>query len=132
MDIGTTIKKLRIDRGITQETFANVLDISVQTVSRWENNVNYPDLSMLPLIATFFHVSTDFLLGMKGENNMAKLLKTVETFELVSKSEAEELVMKFKGEKFPILKEYKITEADGKIILEATKEFNADMDNMKF
>ncbi|NBJ95094.1 helix-turn-helix domain-containing protein [Parablautia muri] len=132
MDIGTTIKKLRIDKGITQETFANVLDISVQTVSRWENNVNYPDLSMLPLIATFFHVSTDFLLGMKGENNMAKLLKTVETFELVSKSEAEELVLKFKGEKFPILKEHKITKADGKIILEATKEFNADMDNMKF
>ena len=132
MDIGTTIKKLRIDKGITQETFANVLDISVQTVSRWENNVNYPDLSMLPLIATFFHVSTDFLLGMKGENNMAKLLKTVETFELVSNSEAEELVLKFKGEKFPILKEHKITEADGKIILEATKEFNADMDNMKF
>ena len=40
--------------------------------------------------------------------------------------------LKFKNDKFPMLKDYKITESDGKIILEVTKEFNTDINNMKF
>lgn len=132
MDIGTTIRNLRLQRGITQEEFASALSVSVQTISRWENSVNCPDLSFIPLIASFFNVTTDFLFGMEGDSNMAKLLKTVETLEVGNKKEAEEMAMKFKGDKFPILKDYKITEIDGKTILEVTKEFNVDVDKMKF
>lgn len=132
MNIGITIRNLRLQRGITQEHFASSLSVSIQTVSRWENCVNYPDLSMIPLIAAYFNVTTDFLFGMKGDNTMIKLLKTVETLEVGSTKEAEECVLKFKGDKFPILKDYKIAEIDGKIILEVTKEFNADIDKMKF
>ena len=54
MEIGATIKKLRTDRDIKQEQFAEALGVSVQTVSRWENDVNYPDIAMLPQIASFF------------------------------------------------------------------------------
>ena len=56
MEIGATIKKLRGDRHIKQESFAEALGVSVQTVSRWENDVNYPDIAMLPQIASFFQV----------------------------------------------------------------------------
>lgn len=37
-----------------------------------------------------------------------------------------------KGDKFPILKDYEITEVNGKTILEVTKEFNVDVDKMNF
>lgn len=44
---------------------ANQLGISVQTVSKWENDVCMPDISLLPDIAAFFQVSVDELLGLK-------------------------------------------------------------------
>ena len=132
MNIGAVIKELRRNKGIKQEELADTLQVSVQTVSRWENEVNYPDLSMLPQLSAFFQVTTDYLLGVERSNTMAKLLKTVETFEVNSKQEAEEMLLKFRGEQFPILKAHEIMEVEGKIILEVTKEFNADVDNMKF
>ena len=132
MDIGARIKQLRQSRNIKQEDFAEALGISVQTVSRWENGVNYPDVSMLPSLASYFNVTADYLLGLERNDNMAKLLKTTETFELNTKQEAEDMLLKFKGEQFPVLKDYKISEVDGKIILEVVKEFNTDLDSMKF
>ena len=132
MNIGRTIRELRQKSGITQEELADVLRVSVQTVSRWENGVNAPDLSLLPQIAIYFKVTTAFLLGSERKNTMAKLIKTTETFELASKQEAEEMVLKFKGEKFPVLKDHKITPVGDKVVLEVTKEFNSDLDSMKF
>ena len=132
MDIGRSIKELRQKRGITQEELADALRVSVQTISRWENGANAPDLSMLPQLAVYFSVTTDYLLGVERNETMAKLIKTTETFELASKQEAEEMVLKFKGEKFPVLKDYKITADGDKVILEVTKEFNSDLESMKF
>ena len=132
MNIGKTIKELRQQRGLTQENLSEALQVSVQTVSRWENGVNAPDLSMLPQLAIFFKVTTDYLLGLERNDTMAKLIKTTETFEFTSKQEAEEMVLKFKGEKFPILKDHNITTVGDKVILEVTKEFNSELDNMRF
>ena len=132
MDIGRAIKELRLKTGITQEELADALRVSVQTISRWENGVNAPDLAMLPQLAVYFKVTTDFLLGLERKDTMAKLIKTTETFELASKREAEEMVLKFKGERFPVLKDHKITPVGDKVILEVTKEFNSDLDSMKF
>ena len=61
----------------------------------------------------------------------SKLLKTAETFEVQSREEAEGLVLNFKGNRFPVLKNYRITEQDGKMILEGTKEFDAEIDKLK-
>ena len=117
---------------MTQEELADLLCVSVQTVSRWENSVNYPDLVMLPEIATIFHVTTDYLLGVKGEPKMAKLLTTKETFQVNSRAEAETMVMNFQKEAFPKLLSYNISEEDGNIILVVEKEFGAEFDKMKF
>ena len=132
MDIGRAIKELRLKTDITQEELADALRVSVQTISRWENGVNTPDLAMLPQLAVYFKVTTDFLLGLERKDTMAKLIKTTETFELASKQEAEEMVLKFKGERFPVLKGHRITPVGDRVILEVTKEFNSDLDSMKF
>jgi len=132
MEIGAAIKALRIGKGLTQEQLAELMNVSAQTVSRWETEVNYPDITILPALASVFEVSADRLLGIKGGKAMPKLIKTVETFELETRAEAEEMVMRFKSEKFPLLKEHRITEKDGKFILEVTKEFGMDLGEMKF
>ncbi len=64
LNIGETIKKLRKEREITQEEFAEVLGVSCQSVSRWENNSCYPDIELIPTIAAFFGISTDKLMGV--------------------------------------------------------------------
>lgn len=132
MKIGMVIKELRQKKGITQEEFAEALSVSVQSVSRWENGANYPDLFMIPVIATYFNVSADYLLGIERKISMAKLLKTTETFEVSTREEADEMILKFKAEPFPTLKDYRITKEEGKFVLEVTKEFNAELATMKF
>ena len=67
LKIGETIKKLRKEREITQEDFAEVLGVSCQSVSRWENGTCYPDMELIPTIAGFFAVSVDKLLGVDEE-----------------------------------------------------------------
>ena len=60
--IGGKIKLFRKNRGITQEQLADYLNISFQSVSKWECGDAYPDITMLPKIAMFFGVTTDELL----------------------------------------------------------------------
>lgn len=64
LNIGEIIKKLRKEKEITQEEFAELIGVSSQSVSRWENNLCYPDIELIPVIADFFGVSTDMLMGM--------------------------------------------------------------------
>ena len=64
LNIGEAIKKLRKEREITQEEFAEILGVSCQSVSRWENNSCYPDIELIPTIAAFFDISTDKLMGV--------------------------------------------------------------------
>ena len=60
--IGEKIKSFRKKREITQEQLADYLNISFQSVSKWECGDAYPDITMLPKIAMFFGVTTDELL----------------------------------------------------------------------
>ena len=50
--IGVFLKELRKEKGITQEEFAENLNVSGRTVSRWETGTNMPDISVLVDIAT--------------------------------------------------------------------------------
>ena len=59
---GNIFKTLRKQRNLTQEQTAEFLGVSSQAVSKWETNSTFPDISLLPIIADFFNVSTDYLL----------------------------------------------------------------------
>ncbi len=61
MNIGNKIKELRKSRGITQEQLAESIGISFQAVSKWENNIAFPDITLLPVLARYFDVSMDTL-----------------------------------------------------------------------
>ena len=62
MEIGNRIKSVRIRLNLTQEELANQLNVTPQAISRWENNISMPDVSMIPLLAEKLKVSADFLL----------------------------------------------------------------------
>ncbi len=65
--IGTIIKKLCVENGITQDMLANAIGITPQAISRWESEVAYPDIELLPQIADYFSVSIDEAFrGRKG------------------------------------------------------------------
>ena len=64
MSFGERLQAVRRESGETQEEFAEVLGVSCQSVSRWENQQCYPDIELIPVIAAFFGISTDKLLGL--------------------------------------------------------------------
>ena len=62
--LGRRIARLRLARTATQERLAKELNVSPQAVSKWENDINYPDISLLPDLARFLGVSVDELLSV--------------------------------------------------------------------
>lgn len=69
MSFGSTIKQLRKERNMTQDHLANLLCVTPQAISRWENNVAMPDISLLIPLANIFCVSTDTLLEVNVQKN---------------------------------------------------------------
>ncbi len=84
MSFGTTIKKLRRNRDMTQEELAEVLSISPQAVSRWETDAAMPDISLLPSLCNFFRVTSDFLLGIDVANRQEQIDKIIAEAEKLS------------------------------------------------
>ena len=79
--IGNFLKTLRKEKGITQEQFAETLNVARRTVSRWETGSNMPDLALLMEIADFYEVELRELLD--GERRSE--LMNQETKETVMK-----------------------------------------------
>lgn len=71
--IGMFLKKLRNEKGLTQEQLAESIGVSSRSVSRWENGVNMPDLSLVIEMAKLFNVSIGELLdGERKEDIVDK------------------------------------------------------------
>lgn len=76
--IGGFLKELRKEKGITQEEFAERLNVSGRTISRWETGTNMPDISLLIEIAEFFDVSIpEIINGERKSENMNEEVKEV-------------------------------------------------------
>ena len=86
--IGDKLKKLRRNRDLTQEEVAAHIGISYQAISKWERGDGYPDITMLPTLADYFGVSTDYLLGkeeqkekplVNGDEELTEYLEILKT-----------------------------------------------------
>ena len=69
MSIGSTIKRLRREKDITQEQLAEYLGITSRAISQWECGRTAPDISQIPALCHIFNISSDVLLGIDIEKN---------------------------------------------------------------
>lgn len=73
MEVGSKLKKARIDSKLTQEKVAEEIQVSRQTISNWENEKSYPDIMSVIKLSDLYNISLDELL--KGDSNMIKHLE---------------------------------------------------------
>ena len=108
INIGETIKHLRKEKNITQETLADFLSVTNQSISKWERGEAYPDITFLPAIASFFGTSVDNLLG-------------------VNKIEQERKIRHYQDEYHRLWSEHKFDEVTA-LMKEAVHEFPGNFD----
>ncbi len=83
---GSIITKLRKKSKMTQQTLAQKLNVSDKAVSKWENGLGYPDITVFPKLASLFGVTVDYLLfGEKkgiavAGNIIADIVKSIDTY----------------------------------------------------
>ena len=63
MEFAKRLQELRKEKNLTQEDLATKLNISPQSISKWENNLSTPDLEMLLNLCHILNVSADYILG---------------------------------------------------------------------
>ena len=73
MEIGKKLKDARMKSGFTQETVAEKINVSRQTISNWENEKSYPDIISVIALSDFYSISLDDLL--KGDRGMMEHLE---------------------------------------------------------
>ncbi len=83
-NIGGNISKLRVDRGLTQENLGKQIGLTPSAISNIENAISYPSVDTLIRFASFFSVTTDYLLTDKDikleELHLKSKLLTTEVF----------------------------------------------------
>ncbi len=77
MDFGNQIKQIRKEKNLTQEQFAQKLNVTRQAVSNWENNKNLPDIGMLIEISEVYDVSLDILIKGESDNDMNNMTEKI-------------------------------------------------------
>ena len=116
--LGRRIARLRLAKTATQERLAKELNVSPQAVSKWENDINYPDISLLPDLARFLGVSVDELLS--GASASAQ--ESVAAQESTAEKSAAEVVSVAADEPAEIVEE--LTEQDNQGITTQSSGFS--------
>jgi transcriptional regulator with XRE-family HTH domain len=80
INIGAVIAARRKEKGLTQEELADYLGVSKPAVSKWESGQSYPDILLLPVLASFFNTSVDELIGYEAQMTKAEIRKLYERF----------------------------------------------------
>lgn len=84
MYLSENLKKYRLLKNLTQEDIAEMLNITPQSVSKWERGESYPDITFLPALANIFETSIDLLIGMdtiRAEQTLYNIHKTATEFQ---------------------------------------------------
>ena len=74
---GERFQRLRKERGLTQDAISEMVNVSSQAVSKWENDINMPDVSILLRLSEILGTTTDYLLG-KEENTVTMVTRPEE------------------------------------------------------
>lgn len=88
MVLASRIADLRKQKGWSQEELAERMDVSRQSVSKWESGASTPDLSRVLQLAELFQVSTDFLLKEEGISEADFAEQEIPEVKIVSAEEA--------------------------------------------
>lgn len=75
INLGRILIENRHKRGITQEELASYLGVSKATVSKWETETTYPDITLLPQLAAYFDISIDELIGYEPQMEKTEIRK---------------------------------------------------------
>lgn len=82
--LSKNLKKFRITKNLTQENIAEFLNITPQSVSKWERGESYPDITFLPALANILETSIDALIGMdiiRSEQTRYNIHETANEFQ---------------------------------------------------
>ena len=74
--IGKRISENRKNKNLKQDELAEMLGVSPQAVSKWENDISCPDISLLPALSKILGITVDELLSGKGEPKVSYVPET--------------------------------------------------------
>lgn len=81
------LRRLRLEKNLTQEQLANILGVSVQSVSRWECGNTLPDVMLLPEIARLYGVTVDDLYRADAKGYPSYAQRLLAVYEASGRSE---------------------------------------------
>ena len=84
MELGNKIRQLRFKCGMTQEQLAERAGVTPQSVSKWENSVAMPDISLLPVLSEIFGVSIDEMFDLTSEQKLNRIENRMDVEEELS------------------------------------------------
>lgn len=76
LQLAANIAELRHKSKITQGELADFLGVTKASVSKWENGQSYPDITLLPTLASYFNISIDQLIGYEAQMTKARIKET--------------------------------------------------------
>lgn len=91
--IGEVILRERTKKKLTQQEIADFFNVTKATISKWENGASYPDITLLPLIASYFNLTVDELLNAKQVMKKEEIRKWYKRFAQRFSNEPFDLVL---------------------------------------
>lgn len=89
MNFAKKCRELRMKKAATQEQMAVALNLSSQAISKWENGVTMPDITLLPEISVYFGVTIDELFDITDEKHLARIQNMVTLQETIDDNDLE-------------------------------------------
>lgn len=80
LNIGPNIKRLRMEKGVTQEQLAEAMNVTCAAVSKWERSETFPDITLLQPLAYYFGITLDELMGYDSERFKARIDGVLEEY----------------------------------------------------
>lgn len=71
--IGNKLRKLRLEKGVTQRDIAELLGVSPRTISSYETDISDPPLDNLKTLANYFNVTVDYMMDLENTSNIIQL-----------------------------------------------------------